>query len=98
MNVGDLQQRCDEVSEVLKSLSHPTRLFILCCLAEEESSVGELVEAAGISQSLMSQYLGRMRDEGLLASTRAGNSVRYRIKDPRVFKLLKSFRDIFCRD
>lgn len=97
METVDIQRQCDEVSELLKAMAHPTRLLILCSLAEEKKSVGELVEEIGISQSLMSQFLGRMKDEGLLISERKGRLMVYSIKDGRVFKILKCLREIFCR-
>jgi len=97
LETESLAKQCEEVSELLKSMAHPTRLLILCSLAEKEKSVGELVDEVGISQSLMSQFLGRMKDEGLLVSERNGRLMVYSIKDPRVFRVLKSLRDIFCR-
>lgn len=97
IDTKDLEKQCVQVSEALRSLAHPTRLLILCSLAEKEHSVGELVAEVGISQSLMSQYLGRMKDEGLLGAERQGQSIYYSIKDPKVFKLLKSLKDIYCR-
>jgi DNA-binding transcriptional ArsR family regulator len=53
-------QKCDEVSSVMKSLSHPVRLKILCQLVDREMTVGELTEFCDISQSAMSQFLIRM--------------------------------------
>lgn len=97
LETEDLERKCDEVSELLKSMAHPTRLLILCSLAEGEKSVGELVNEIGISQSLMSQFLGRMKDEGLLISERKGRLMVYSIRDGRVFKILRFLRDIFCR-
>ncbi len=94
--VKKLEKKCLEVSALLKEISHPTRLLILCSLVEKEMSVGDLVDRIGISQSLMSQFLGRMRDEGLLSSQRAGKSILYRIDNKDVLQLLKSFKKIFC--
>jgi DNA-binding transcriptional ArsR family regulator len=40
----EILQKCDEVSQVLKSLSHPVRLKVLCQVLESEKTVNELIE------------------------------------------------------
>jgi DNA-binding transcriptional ArsR family regulator len=91
-----LSAQCGEVSEVLKALAHPDRLKLLCLLAEQERTVNELVGACEISQSLASQFLVRLKKEGLVESEKDGQFVRYRIRDLRVLKLVKSLKTIFC--
>lgn len=93
----DVIDKCDDVASVLKSISHPVRLKILCLLFQKhESTVGELTEFCQISQSAMSQFLGRMKDEGLLEARRESHSVFYSVKDLNLQKLLKSIREIYC--
>ena len=91
-----LLAKCDDVSQVLKSLSHPVRLKILCQVMEKERSVNELTEFCEISQSAMSQFLNRMKSEGVLDSRREQNFVFYRIADPKLLKLLKAVKEIYC--
>lgn len=90
-------QKCDEVSSVMKSLSHPVRLKILCQLVDREMTVGELTEFCDISQSAMSQFLIRMRSESLLSSRKEGTSVYYQIEDLRVKKIIHALKEIFCK-
>ena len=80
---------------MLKSLAHPQRLFILCCLARGEASVSLLRDACNASQSLLSQHLTRMRREGLVQARRQGNFVHYRIADPRLAALILYMEKIF---
>lgn len=89
-------KQCDDVSQVLKSLSHPIRLKILCCVLAQEKSVGELTEFCKISQSAMSQFLSRMKFEGLLSSRKTGTRVLYSISEPKLVRLLKSIKEIYC--
>lgn len=89
-------KQCDIVSQVLKSLSHPVRLKILCQLIEKERSVNELTEFCGISQSAMSQFLGRMKDEGILDSRREHNFVYYSVADAKLVQLLQAIKEIYC--
>lgn len=91
-----LTKQADSVAQVLKSLAHPVRLKILCQLLEGEQSVGDLTEFCGISQSAMSQFLNRMRAEGVLASRREGHFVYYVVADPRLGKLLRALKEIYC--
>ncbi|MDR3606643.1 MAG: metalloregulator ArsR/SmtB family transcription factor [Oligoflexia bacterium] len=89
-------KKCDSVSRLLKSLSHPVRLKVLCSLMEKERGVNELTEFCGISQSAMSQFLARMKAEGLLESRRERNHVYYRVADQKVSRLLSAIREIYC--
>jgi ArsR family transcriptional regulator len=91
-----LFRQCEDVSRVMKSLSHPVRLKILCSTLGGEQSVSSLTDVCEISQSAMSQFLKRMKDEGLLASRREGTSIYYRIVDKKLLTLLKAVKDIYC--
>lgn len=92
-----LRKRSEDVSALLKQLSHPQRLLILCSLAEREQAVGEIENACGASQSAVSQFLKSMRLEGLVRSRRDGKQVYYEIADERVRKLIGSLYEIFCK-
>jgi ArsR family transcriptional regulator len=86
-----------EVAGLLKAIGNPHRLMVLCRLTERgTASVGELVETAGLSQSALSQHLARMREEGLLTFERDGQTLWYRIADPRVVTLLATLYDLYC--
>lgn len=88
--------KCDDVSQALKSLSHPVRLKILCQVIEGEKTVNELTEFCEISQSAMSQFLNRMREEGIVDSRREGTRVYYSVADKSLVKLLKAIKEIYC--
>ena len=52
-------------SRALKAMGHPLRLKILCILAGlKETSVQELVDIVGTSQSNISQHLSILREKG----------------------------------
>lgn len=88
--------QCELVAGVLKSLAHPTRLKILCQLLDGEKSVNDLTEFCEISQSAMSQFLGRMREDGILTSRRERQYIYYSIQDKKLIKLLHSMKEIYC--
>lgn len=92
-----MQEKCVEVSSLLKHFSHPQRLLILCYLSDGEKQVTDIHEAVGLSQSQTSQFLKRMQNEGLLGLRREKNYSFYYIQNPDVVKLLKSMQKIFCQ-
>jgi len=92
-----MAERCDEVSQILKSLSHPIRLKVLCAVMDCEKTVGELTDFGEISQPAMSQFLIRLKNEGVLSSRKEGTSVYYTLCDPRLKKLIYSLKEIFCK-
>lgn len=95
--LSELKKKSESVSALLKQLSHPQRLLILCSMADGEKSVGEIEEICGASQSAVSQFLKGMRLEGLIDSRRDGKQIYYSIVDKRVLKLIKSLYQIFCK-
>jgi ArsR family transcriptional regulator, virulence genes transcriptional regulator len=95
---AQLQRHAEQAAAMLKHLANPVRLMILCQLIGAERSVGALQEAAGISQSALSQHLAKMREAGILGAERRGQMVFYRIADMRAHALLSTLYLIYCRD
>lgn len=90
------EEECQLVARTLKVLAHPQRLMILCQLTDGAKSVSELEDLSGASQSAVSQFLARMKSEGLVEARRNNQHMYYVIKDPRVKKLIQAFDKIFC--
>lgn len=87
------------VAALLKALGNQRRLMVMCKLAEHgEMRVGDLADDVGLSQSALSQHLAKMRAEGLLAYRREGQSLWYRIADPRCETLLATLYQLYCTE
>lgn len=86
----------DDAASMLKALSNPSRLLLLCQLVEREKSVGELEVALGLSQAYVSQQLARLRAEGLVAARREGRVVRYRLADSRIAPVIQTIYEQYC--
>lgn len=85
------------VAAILKSLGNQRRLMILCELARcGEASVNALADAVGLSQSALSQHLGRLREAGLVGFRRESQTLWYFIADPRVERLMVHLYELFC--
>lgn len=91
-----LTQNCEAVAAVLKALSNPDRLKLMCALWDGEKTVSELEVYAGVSQSMVSQFLNRLRLGGIVARRKEGVFVYYHIADERVRQLVQSLYTIFC--
>lgn len=96
MQVDPMEAAAQEAADVLKSLSNPSRLRLLCALVPEDKSVGQLVDMLGTSQSYVSGQLLRLRGEGLVSCERDGRVVRYSLADPRVRPVLECLYEVFC--
>lgn len=96
MIVDQMDSAATDAADLLKALSNPGRLRILCALVPGEQSVGALEEQLGASQSYVSGQLLRLRGEGLVACERDGRSMRYRLADPRVRPILERVYEVFC--
>ena len=90
---GDLADKAMEASRMMKLLANERRLLLLCHLANAgEMSVGALAASVGLSQSAASQHLALMREDGLIAFRRDGQTLHYKITDPNVAHFLSMLR------
>ncbi|MBL4800562.1 MAG: winged helix-turn-helix transcriptional regulator [Emcibacter sp.] len=96
IDLDKLQHRSFEAADFLKTLANSNRLVILSRLLGTERCVGDLEKNLNISQSALSQHLGRMRAEGLVTTRRESQQIFYSIKDPRVTKMLTLTYSLFC--
>lgn len=97
VSIAKITKSCEEVCSILKALSHPQRLLVLVHLMKGPKTVSDLVELCGTSQSQMSQFLVRMKYEGLISSEKDGKYQYYSVKDKRLLPLLKAIQTEFCK-
>ena len=96
LDVKLMQQNAVSASELLKDLSHPGRLLVLCALVTREHTVGELEELTGLGQSALSQHLARLRDSGLVTTRREAQRIFYAIGDGKALIMVEALHRIFC--
>jgi len=92
----ELQQNAVHVACLLKAMANPSRLMILCQLAERECSVGELERAVGLSQSGISQHLAVLRRSDVVKSRREGQTVFYSLASSDVVAVMGTLYSVFC--
>ncbi|ESR27274.1 ArsR/SmtB family transcription factor [Lutibaculum baratangense] len=92
-----LVDKARQASDLLKALSHETRLLILCLLSDGEKSVSELERILTMPQAAVSQQLARLRFDGLVETRREGRMIYYRIAGDEVARIIAALYDLFCR-
>ncbi|WP_434631407.1 ArsR/SmtB family transcription factor [Chromobacterium sp. CV08] len=81
---------------LLRALANEDRLLLLCRLSQGERSVGELEDEVGIRQPTLSQQLGVLRGEGLVATRRDGKRIYYSVADANALAVLATLYQRFC--
>ncbi len=89
-----------QTSMVLKALSHPLRLKILCLLGDSgrEVSALEIIAVLGTSQSNVSQHISIMQGKGVITTHKDGNRVMYSVSDASMLDLFYMMCELFCDD
>ncbi len=77
-----------------RALADPKRLCVLESLADGEVSVSDLSSRVGCQVPNMSQHLAVLRAAGLVTTRRDGNTVYYRLADPRVLEAYRLIQTI----
>ncbi|CUA82018.1 MULTISPECIES: ArsR/SmtB family transcription factor [Gulbenkiania] len=98
MDVKVLRSNASRAAALLKSLANEDRLMLLCQLVEGEKAVSELEVLTGIRQPTLSQQLGVLRNEGLVATRREGKWIHYSIASREVLLMLSALHGAFCAE
>jgi ArsR family transcriptional regulator len=85
----------ERASVLFGALAHPIRIQIVKTLAEKEQSVGEIANLLQIGQSNASQHLAILHRTGVLGVTQVGTTRIYRVKGPRIVRILQLIEE-FC--
>ena len=96
MNVRELEAQAGQAAKLMKAMSNPHRLFVLCQLLDGERRVSELEEATGLSQSALSQHLARLRNDGIVVTRRQAQNIYYSLAGTDVHQVIGVLHEIFC--
>jgi len=77
-------------ANLLKALSHPLRLELVCGLRHQPCTQTFIADTLGLPQSTVAQHLKVLRSEGLVKSDRRGVEVVFSLADPQLIVLLDS--------
>ncbi len=97
IDVEIMRRSALRASGLLKTLSNPDRLLLLCHLSRGECCVGELEILSGIQQPTLSQQLGVLRDERLVNTRREGKQIFYRVASKAALAVMQVLYEQFCK-
>ena len=97
MNIKTMQKKAAEVSALLKSLSHPQRLLILCQLVDRERAVSDLAGLLGAREASVSQQLTLLRKDRLVKTRRDGRTVFYSLARADIKALIGFLYVTYCK-
>ena len=96
LDLAWMRSQAAEVVSLLKVIGNPDRLLLLCQMLQGEYSVGELEQLLDIQQPTLSQQLGVLRNEALVATRREGKYIYYRVSHPHVQVILEVLHQLYC--
>jgi DNA-binding transcriptional ArsR family regulator len=91
-----LQRAATAAGSLLKVLSNPDRLLLLCQMSQGELSVSELETLTGIRQPTLSQQLSVLREEQLVTARRQGKQIFYSVTSAEALSVLQLLYQLYC--
>jgi ArsR family transcriptional regulator len=80
----------NEAAQLLKTLSHPMRLKIVCGLLGEPANMSRIGRELDIPTSTLAQHLAVLRRAEVLDEDRHGVEIVFRVADERVPAILRA--------
>jgi len=84
-------------AELLKVMSHPIRLKIICQLGHDEKTVQQLIESVGTTQSNVSQHLSVMREKGVVEFRKIATRAFYKVSEESAINLVKLLKNLYVK-
>ncbi|MDW9249802.1 ArsR/SmtB family transcription factor [Burkholderia cepacia] len=91
-----MRAAAESACALLKVLSNPDRLMLLCELSQGERCVSDLEAALDIRQPTLSQQLGMLRDNALVRTRRDGKNIHYSLDSPAAIAVMGVLYEQFC--
>ncbi len=95
-NPSLFEESAGRAATLLRLLANEKRLMVLCQLADGELPVRDIQERVGLSQSALSQHLARLREDGIVATRREGQTIHYRIASHDAMRVIETLAELFC--
>jgi DNA-binding transcriptional ArsR family regulator len=96
LDLDGMRAAAAQACALLKVLANPSRLLLLCQLAQGALCVSELESILGIQQPTLSQQLGVLRDEALVTTRREGKQIFYSIASDEAMAVMQLLYRLYC--
>ncbi|MDB5283738.1 MAG: regulatory protein ArsR [Bacteroidota bacterium] len=84
-------KQLDSASSVVRALAHPLRMKILSFIdANRKINVNKIYKSLKVEQSIASQHLRIMRDDGLVKAERKGKFIFYTVNYRKLGQIEKA--------
>lgn len=93
-----LEAAAAQACRLLKVLSNPDRMLLLCQMTQDEYCVSDLEELTGIKQPTLSQQLTVLREEKLVNVRREGKQMFYSVASKEALAVLEVLYEQFCKN
>lgn len=81
-------------AQIVKALAHPTRLFIIDQLSQQERCVHELTEMIRDDVSTVSKHLAVLKNAGIVRDRKSGTQVFYSLQAPCIMNFFSCVESI----
>ncbi|MEW6683687.1 MAG: metalloregulator ArsR/SmtB family transcription factor [Nitrospirota bacterium] len=81
-------------ADICSTLANPKRLKIINTLREKELSATELLAVLKVPKANLSQHMTVLRQKGVVAARRQGNTVFYRLTRPKILQAFDLMREL----
>jgi ArsR family transcriptional regulator, virulence genes transcriptional regulator len=66
--------------DIYSAFGNQTRTKLILCLSKKPKNVSEMIKTCGLSQSAVSQHLGKLKKSGIVETRKDGKEVWYSLK------------------
>ncbi len=98
IDLPKMREAASQACALMRAMSNPDRLMLLCQLAQGERRVGELEELLDIQQPTLSQQLAVLREEALVETRRDGKQIYYRIASEAALAVMDVLYSAYCSE
>ncbi|MEY2626125.1 MAG: hypothetical protein RL412_1900 [Pseudomonadota bacterium] len=96
LDLAEMRASASSACDLMKVLSNPDRLLILCQLSQQEMCVSELEDSLGIVQPTLSQQLTVLRNADLVTTRRDGKNIFYESTSVPALAVMNCLYQHFC--
>ncbi len=89
-----LQSLYEARASIIKAMAHPSRLFIIEELKDQDRNVSELTEMIGSDTSTVSKHLSILKNSGLVTDERKGTSIYYHLRCPCILDFIGCIEEV----
>ncbi|WP_025819888.1 ArsR/SmtB family transcription factor [Shewanella marina] len=93
---SEIKQHAQQAADLLRAMSNPHRLMILCLLQQGELSVTQINHHLPMPQSSLSQHLAALRKEGYVQTRRDAQTIYYSLNSHEVKAMIATLHQLYC--